>query len=128
MEEQFVISELAKRTGYGPGMIRHFERVGVISPAIRSAAGYRLFGPPHVKELNFVREMQDFGFYAQQIKHLREIKLSDLPIPAKKEAIGRVFEVHNEYVDEKAAYFTNLLRQLREAASTFVDRVMESDC
>lgn len=127
LEERFGIGELARRTGYSAGMIRHFERLGVISLSDRTAAGYRVFGPQHVKELQFVREMQDLGFYARQIKAMREIKSSGLSADDKVAAIERVFREHVRYVDEKQVYFSNLQVRLRQAAPDFAKRVLGSD-
>lgn len=128
MDEKFSISELAKRTGYRPGMIRHFEKMGVITPTTRTAAGYRLFGPHHVEELRFVREMQDLGFYGREIKSLREIKLSQKTSAEKIEAINEVFQDHVKYVEDKALHFTRLKQRLDVAATGFVDQVLRGDC
>lgn len=128
MDEKFSIGELAKRTGYRPGMIRHFEKMGVITPTTRTAAGYRLFGPYHIEELRFVREMQDLGFYGREIKALREIKLSDRAMVEKREAINKVFRDHVKYVEDKAAHFTNLKARLGAVAEDFAGRVLTIDC
>ncbi|MDA8188478.1 MAG: MerR family transcriptional regulator [Dehalococcoidales bacterium] len=127
-DEQFVIGELARRTGYSTGMIRHLEKMGVITPPVRTAVGYRLFGPHHVQELRFVRDMQDLGFYAQQIKMLREIKLGESPIIEKQEAIEEIFQEHARYVEDKVTYFTNLKNRLSVVAPDFVDNILISDC
>ncbi len=128
MDEKFSISELAKRAGYRPGMIRHFEKLGVMTPSTRTAAGYRLFEPHHVEELRFAREMQDLGFYAREIKALREIKLSNNSMGEKREAINKVFQDHAKYVEDKATYFANLKERLGVAAENFIDRVLTIDC
>ncbi|MCL5958680.1 MAG: MerR family transcriptional regulator [Chloroflexi bacterium] len=124
---QFVIGELAKRTGYSPAMIRYFEKAGAISPSARNPAGYRIFGVQHVRELRFVREMQNLGFHAQQINKLREIRLSDLPESEKGEKIRKVFEDHVRYVERKIAHFTGLKTRLEAASPDFVDLVLGCD-
>jgi DNA-binding transcriptional MerR regulator len=128
VEAQWAIGELAKRTGYKTGMIRHFEKMGVISPPARSEARYRLFGPHHVEELCFVRQMQDLGFYVQQIKELRRIKLSDLPLDEKERAIQTVFEEHEKYVESRVAYFSSLKERINVVAPTFVETVLTYEC
>lgn len=126
-EMQFVIGELAKRTGYTPGMIRYFEKAEVISPSLRTPAGYRLFGTHHVEELQFVRVMQDLGFHARQIKLLRHIKSSNRPLPEKCEAIKKILKEHMNYVEKKMASQRALHERLQEAAPRFVDLVLEND-
>lgn len=127
MEEQLLISDLAKLSGVKPGMIRYFEKLGLITPSIRTPSGYRVFSPHHVKELQFVRKMYDLGFYAQHIKKLRGIKSSDLSIEEKKEAIKEAFEDHAEYIKERIKHFQGLYERVEEAALTFVDEVLK-DC
>lgn len=105
-------------------MIRYFEKLGVISPSTRTASGYRLFGPQHVIELQFVRQMQDLGFYAEQIRALRELKSSEATLAERREAIGKLFQDHTKHVEEKAAYFNDLDRRLKAVASDFVDRIL----
>ena len=125
---QFVIGELARRTGYSAAMIRYLEKLRVITPSVRAAAGYRLLGPHHVQELRFAREMQDLGFYAQQIKALRDIKLSQKSAAEKIEAINEVFQDHVKYTEDKALHFRRLKLKLDVAATGFVDQVLRGDC
>lgn len=125
VEKQFVISELAKRSGYRPGMIRYFEKVGVISSSLRTPAGYRLFHVHHVEELQFVRAMQNLGFHARQIKLIREIKSSHRPLGEKREALVEIFADHMKYVEKKVASLQALHQRLREAAAGFVDLALE---
>lgn len=127
MGVQFAISELSKRTGCSPAMIRYFEKAGVITPGLRTPAGYRVFGLQQVAELRFVREMQRLGFHARQIKTLREIRESDLPTFEKRERVRVILEDHSRHVDRKIASFTELKTRLEEAASDFVDTVLEGD-
>lgn len=128
MDIEFVIGELAKRTGYSPAMIRYFEKAGVITPSTRTPAGYRMFGLRQVRELGFVREMQKLGFHARQIKVLSDIKSSDFPSSEKSEKISKVFEEHSNYVERKIAFYTGLRTRLKTAATDFVSLVLGADC
>lgn len=127
MEERFVISKLAKLTGYTPAMIRYFEKAGVITPSNRSAGGYRLFGSEHVKELQFVRQMQQLGFLTQYIKELREIKKSSFSEGEKKKAIKKIFEEHSAHIEERINHLSELQKRIREADPHFVYKVLEKD-
>jgi len=126
--EELHISQLAEVTGVKPGMIRYFEKTGLITPSTRTASGYRLFGPHHVKELQFVRRMHALGFYAQHIKRLREIKRSDLTTAEKREAIEQAIREHSQYIEERIAFFTGLRTRFQEAAPALADEVLEDDC
>jgi MerR family transcriptional regulator, copper efflux regulator len=50
------IHEAAETTGWSPRMLRYVERVGLVEPG-RSAAGYRLYGPPELQRLRTLREL-----------------------------------------------------------------------
>src|SRR5215210_2326995 len=50
------INEAAETTGWSPRMLRYVERVGLVEPQ-RSAAGYRLYGPPELQRLRTLREL-----------------------------------------------------------------------
>lgn len=39
------ISALAERSGVTPSAVRYYERIGLLSPAQRSANGYQVLGP-----------------------------------------------------------------------------------
>lgn len=124
MDTRLAIGQLARQTGYSAAMIRYFEKHGVITPAHRNPAGYRLFELHHVKELKFVAEMQALGFYAEHIKSLREIKSSQSTAAEKRAAIKRVFEEHLKYVEEKASHLNALIARLESVEGQFVDQVL----
>ena len=54
--DALTIHEAAATTGWSPRMLRFVERVGLVEPA-RSAAGYRLYGPPELQRLRTLREL-----------------------------------------------------------------------
>ena len=54
--DALTIHEAAQTTGWSPRMLRYVERVGLVEPS-RSAAGYRLYGPPELQRLRTLREL-----------------------------------------------------------------------
>jgi DNA-binding transcriptional MerR regulator len=56
--DALTINEAAATTGWSPRMLRYVERTGLIEP-LRSAAGYRLFGPEELQRLRTLRELLD---------------------------------------------------------------------
>jgi DNA-binding transcriptional MerR regulator len=54
--DALTVNEAAATTGWSPRMLRYIERSGLVSPP-RSAAGYRLFGPPELQRLRTLRQL-----------------------------------------------------------------------
>lgn len=61
------IGPLAKAVGISPDSIRHYERLGLLGPTTRTAAGYRLFSPAAVERLQLVRSAVQAGFALRQL-------------------------------------------------------------
>ncbi|MFC4563918.1 MerR family transcriptional regulator [Nocardiopsis mangrovi] len=55
------ISQAAERTGLSPDTLRYYERIGLVDPVPRSAAGYRVYGEDALQWLEFVLHLRDTG-------------------------------------------------------------------
>lgn len=56
-----LIGELSRRTGIPRHTIRFYERLRLLDPPPRSAAGYRHYGPEHEARLDFIRRGKLLG-------------------------------------------------------------------
>ena len=85
----YPIGDLARRTGLTVRTIRFYSDCGIVTPAGRSQAGYRLYDVAAVARLDLVRTLRDLGVDLPTIRKVvnRELSLSALA-EAHVEALG----------------------------------------
>lgn len=68
--EDLTIGALSARSGVNIETIRYYEKIGVMPSPTRSASGYRIYGPEHVRRLHFVRRGRELGFGLDELRGL----------------------------------------------------------
>ena len=66
---EYSIGELAGRFGLATHVLRHWEDMGLLSPA-RRVAGRRVYGPVHVTRVAEIQLCKDAGFSLEQLREL----------------------------------------------------------
>lgn len=64
------IGEAASLSGVSAKMIRHYEAIGLVPPAHRTFANYRLYSDADVHRLRFIKRSRGLGFSMKQIGQL----------------------------------------------------------
>jgi Cu(I)-responsive transcriptional regulator len=68
------IGEAAAQAGVSAKMVRHYEHIGLLRPAVRTEAGYRQYTSADVQALRFVRQARGLGFSMEQIRELLSLR------------------------------------------------------
>lgn len=84
------ISEQAAALGLTADALRYYERVGLLPPPPRNAAGYRLYGDDMADRLAFICGARRMGLRLADIKELLDIRDRGLcPCGHTKELVAR---------------------------------------
>jgi MerR family mercuric resistance operon transcriptional regulator len=111
---RLAIGRLAKQTGTNVETIRYYERIGLWRPPARTTGGYRVYGTPHLKRLNFIRRARALGFSIGELRTLlRLAKESRRPCTE----VRVVAEAHMADVQAKIADLKAMERVLRETVA-----------
>ena len=64
------IGELARSSGVNAKLIRHYEAIGIVPKASRTASGYRIYSKTDIQFLKFIKRARSLGFSMKEIKKL----------------------------------------------------------
>jgi DNA-binding transcriptional MerR regulator len=95
----FSIGQLAKYTGVPIDTIRHYERIGLLRPAARLASGYRRYGDPERRRLEFVLRAKSLGFTLQEIDGLLALSGGRNVEQVRRRATARLEEVERRIAE-----------------------------
>jgi DNA-binding transcriptional MerR regulator len=68
------IGRLGARAAIEPKTLRYYDRVGLVRPAARTAAGYRLYGEDAVNRLRFIRRAKALRMSLADIRRIFAVR------------------------------------------------------
>jgi MerR family Zn(II)-responsive transcriptional regulator of zntA len=71
------IGAVAQKAQVSTDSLRYYEREGLIRPAAKSAAGYRLYTEEAIRRVAFIKQAQQCGFSLGEIRELLELRSAD---------------------------------------------------
>lgn len=115
METSLNIGEAAKASGVSAKMIRHYEAIGLLPPARRTEAGYRLYGEQEVRVLQFIHRSRALGFSLEQVGDLLALWQDKERASADVRSLARA---HIDELDRKIAELEAMKRTLAALADS----------
>jgi MerR family copper efflux transcriptional regulator len=70
MSETYQIADVAERSGFTPATLRYYEDIGLMAPAGRTEAGYRLYDDASLERLRFIARAKQLGCTLEEITDL----------------------------------------------------------
>lgn len=109
------IGEAARASGISAKMIRYYEQIGLIEPAVRSEGNYRVYSERDVHSLRFLRRARDLGFSPEQMHELLALWRNQVRASGdvKTMALG-----HIETLEARIADMQAMVRTLAHLART----------
>lgn len=109
------IGKAADASGVSAKMIRHYEAIGLITPGLRTEAGYRVYGDKDLHELRFIRRARDMGFSLEQIRALLSLWQDRGRASAD---VKRLAQSHIDELDGRIRELTEMRNMLTSLAET----------
>ena len=109
------IGEISEASGVSQRMIWHYEKIGLIPPAVRRDSGYRDYDRRDLHTLRFIGRARDMGFPIEEIRtllalwHDRDRSSAEV----KKLALSRAAELR-----ERIAVLEEMRRTLEHLAAS----------
>jgi len=122
--ERMQIGDVAERTGLSLRTIRHYEEVGLLPEAQRSAGGFRLYTEDAVGRLLLIKRMKPLDFSLEEMRDLIEVRdrLASPRLSAKtRAALLERLATYQSLVEHQLA----VLRDKVDNAQAFADQLLD---
>jgi len=108
------IGHVAATSGVSADTIRYYERLGLLPPPARTAAGYRQYSETIVHRLSLIRNAQRFGFSLAAIRgFLRVREAGGTPCHEVRAAAQRMLDAIDAQITELLSTRTRMRHTLR---------------
>jgi DNA-binding transcriptional MerR regulator len=104
----YSIGDLARRTGLAVRTIRFYSDCGIVAPAGRSPAGYRLYAAGAVARLDLVRTLRELDV---DLPTIRKVLNQELSLPAVAAAHAEALDVQIRILRLRRAVLTAVARR-----------------
>lgn len=116
MSSSLTIGEVAERTGFSTSSLRYYEGIGLVVPAARTEAGYRLYDESAVDRLAFIARGKQLGCTLEEIADLMSIGDGAECGPVQRRLHDLITTKIGD-IEDRLADLTRFAGQLRIAAA-----------
>lgn len=103
------VTDIAAKTGVSPNAIRHYTRIGLLTPARESGNRYCRFTDADVTHLSFIRKAKKLGFTLKEVRKIFEkSRTGRTPCPLVRQIVQRRIVENAKRLEEVAALQRNL--------------------
>jgi DNA-binding transcriptional MerR regulator len=127
IETRYRIAEVASRTGFSTPTLRYYEDIGLVPPAARTDAGYRLYDDRSVERLKFIARAKQLGCTLEEITDLVEAWDRDECAPIKHRLRALVATKLDE-TEARIAELVALSADLRTATTALESAPLDGPC
>ena len=95
------IGAFAELTGISAYTLRYYERIGLLPPVPRNAAGIRTYDEYFIKFINFIKKLKASGMSLEHIiDYIRLAELGDATLQERKRLLAEAREMLSEKIHD----------------------------
>jgi MerR family transcriptional regulator, copper efflux regulator len=127
MATTFQIAEVAQRSGFTPATLRYYEDIGLLAPASRTDAGYRLYDEASLERLRFIARAKQLGCSLDEIAELTTAwdggRCAGVQERLRAAVEAKISDAHTQIAE-----LTTLVADLQDAAATLSVTPVDGPC
>lgn len=127
----YTIGQAADRSGFSATALRYYEGIGLVEPATRTAAGYRIYDDKMLARLSFIARAKQLGCSLDEITDLVAVWDGDRCEPVQRrfhELITDKIRIAQRQVVELSAFTSQLHAAAEQLSGEPTDGPCGDDC
>ncbi len=123
--KSYMAGQLAKAANVNIQTVRFYDRQGILKPASRTEAGYRIYDKEGVKRLNFIIQAKKLGFSLKEIKEFLALRVQSVKAcdRVRKKTTEKLKDIQN-----KIAHLKKLEKTFKGLIGDCENRVVTNQC
>lgn len=122
MADYLTIGGVAGSFHLNPRTLRFYDRIGLLTPSVRSESGYRLYSPPDLERLKFIIRAKTLGLSLAEIRSV--LSLTDEGLCASaRQSVGEMLARKIGEIDDRIRE----MRELREDFARFSQQIGDKE-